>query len=205
MSRFPILQSGFISLVETGLKKFAIDEASLSKSILMKDHNRVVNAYFYSEEITLLFERWMSNPSAMKDIDFRERVIQSAFDAFGTTVFYQWIMLQSNQATVGDMHKVFLTETLEYLLLDTARPTRTVQWIRLIEASSKSRALIIDVNKYFPDIHDSNNSNVVLPGSMDKLLQIWLSKPDGFQDLLVTLFVIFGSRSHKTDVADISA
>ena len=64
--------------------------------------------------------------------------------------------------------------------------------------------LILSVSFTFDKYFDRTKSNNVKFGSnlTSDILVDWVSHVDGFQDLLVSLYVIFGSRPYVTDVAN---
>jgi len=198
MNRYPILQSGFISISETGLKKGVGSNPSFPDNLLLKAYRRVSNQYFYNEEITKLFNRYLANPLALKDFDFRERLIKAAFSAFGTKSIADWIYLQSHQSSVSDLHKSFIVDTLKHIVTLEPRSMEAGQWIRIIEADDKTYNTIIDVRHFF-----SNSKGEKVPASLTDFINAWLRVPKGFEDMLISLFVIFGERSQRTDVANL--
>lgn len=198
--RKPILQSGFISLTEKGLVRLKTTDPTIREAILLNEYRRYVNKYFYSDVITRLFNRWASNPNLIKDFDFRDRVLRAAFEAFATPYVRHWIDAQINGGTVTKLHRAYLLELLDYLSTGAARTIEPTQWVRLLEASDKSEAVVVDISKYF-----DGNGSVRTPATFTELIRVWASLPNGFTDLLVNIYVIFGDREQPNDVADLDA
>ena len=200
LQRKPILQSGFISLTEKGLVRLKTTDPTIREAILMNTYRRDVNKYFYSELITGLFNRWASNPALIKDFDFRERVIAAAFGAFATPYVKTWLEAQVSASAVTKLHRAYLIELLDYLCTGAARTIDPVQWIRLLEASEKAEAVVVDLSKYY-----APNGNTPIPGLFSDLILKWTSLPNGFADLLVNIYAIFGDREQPNDVADLDS
>lgn len=205
MQAYPVLQSGFISLTQNGMRKPEVIEPSLRQEIIFKEYKVPLKKFFFNPEVSELFIRWCNNPKCLKEFDFREKLIETAFDAFGGPSFYSWMALQNNKPTISDLHTAFLFETLEYLLIDKPRQIQPVQWTRLLEADAKTHSVKIDLTKYFGTETLGVNSSVRLPVKLDKVIGMWLKKPGGFEDLLISLFVIFGDRTQRTDITDMTA
>lgn len=201
MTRYPVLQSGFASLTEKNLEQAVIEEATLRDSILGKEYRKNNNRYFYSPEVSKLFTKWRTNPEKIREFEFREKIIKTAISAFATPSIYRWIMAQNDVPTVSALHRVFIIETLDMLMLNKPRELQISQWVHLLEASEKVDAVRVNVDRYFDGEVQSNGPR--LPSSIYDLLQIWLSQNQGFVDLLITLYVIFGDRKQRSDVANI--
>ena len=204
LDKYPILQSGFVSLNQLDVRKPDPIEPSFRREVLFKDLKDPLNKFFYSPEITDLYIRWADRPEAMKDFDFRERILKAALTSFGSAGFYHWITFQNNADTVGHLHASFLMETLEYLLKDTKRNIECLLWINILEADKRSAKTRMEVGHYFKDETSRSDYNVKLPADMKGLVKLWTQKPQGFQDLLISLFVIFGERSGRTDITNLA-
>lgn len=205
MQAYPVLQSGFISLTQNELRKPEMVEPSFRQEIIFKEFKIPLKKFFYNPEISELFSRWCNNPKCLKDFEFREKVIEKAFSAFSGPSFYTWLQLQNNKPTISDLHKAYLYETLEYLLLDKPRQIQSVQWVRLLEASEKTHSVKLDVSKYFGQDNNINTSSVRVPIKLSSVIGMWLKKPGGFEDLLISLFIIFGGRTNRTDITDMTS
>lgn len=200
MFKYPILQSGFVSNTERGLIKATFVKDPFVDFTLDKDHRKSKNLYFYSKEITDIYNDWCGDSSLIKSMDFRDRIIKAALTAFNSLSFYNWVELQSLPDTTGSLHEKFLDETIKFILLGT-REINIVQWIRLLEADTKTLSINFTFKKFF-DVDQRNNSLRFQSNLTTDVIHYWVSHVDGFQDLMISLYVIFGSRPYVTDVAN---
>lgn len=200
-NKYPILQSGFIGFSDTAFNKPAPHEPSFRSAIIFKDTRNPLDKYHYSKDVKELFKLWITNFDNMKSMEFRERVLKTAFKCFGTSNFYEWLALQSKQSTVTDLHRAFILETLDFLLMENARKIHVSAWSRMLEADERCDAVAIDVTKYFQkESMFLDSKNVKLPVRMSEIIQLWVSKPQGFDDLLYSLHIIFGDRMAHTAI-----
>ena len=200
MNKFPILQSGLISFTEEHLKTPVKYNDLVISNVLSKDYRSPSNRYFFSEDISMLYNKWCGDASCLNDFDTRELLIRTVKHLFGTPSFFKWVKLQTEHADLGNLHEVFLTDTLEYLC-GKPRTVETVQWIKMLEKAIKSRGITVNFERFF-DRELYKNYDEMLPNTLIDILQIWTSKPRGFEDLLLTAYVIFGNRPYITDVSE---
>lgn len=194
--RFPILQSGFVSLNEEGLTKPDMSGPTIREDILLKEYRTKADKYFYSKAITELFHQWRSNPSLIQEMDFREQVLIQAFKLFKTDKLTTWIRAQNEKPSLSNIHNVFLLETIKFASGIEKRSLENVQWISLIDYSDRAQAVRVDMDDYFREDSDK----LYVPMKMDRFIQSWVSQINGFEDLLISLYVIFGDREQKVDV-----
>lgn len=202
MSKYPILQSGFINFTDENLKTPVKYNDLVISNVLSKDYRSPSNRYFYSAEISELYNLWCGNPNCLKDFDIREQLLHITKLLFGQHSFFKWLRLQTEHADLSDLHKTFLIETLEYLV-GQPRRLETAQWIKLLEKAIKSEGVKINIERFFDkELYHSVDPLSLLPSTLIDILVIWTSKPRGFEDLLLTLYVIFGNRPYITDVSE---
>lgn len=201
LGRHPILQSGFVSLTEKGLVRLKTTDPTIREAILMNEYRRDVNKYFYSNEITALFNKWSSKPELIRDFDFREKVLRAAFSAFATPYTQKWLLAQTTCPTVTKLHRAYLLELLAYLMYDDPRTIEPIQWVRLLEASEKSTSVTVDLSEFI----GKGEAPAKVTSQFSELIRTWVSKPNGFTDLLVNIYIIFGDREQRSDVADLDA
>lgn len=194
--RFPILQSGFVSLNEEGLTKPDMTAPTIRDDILLKEYRTKADKYFYSKAITELFHQWRSNPSLIREMDFREQVLIQAFKLFKTDKLTTWIRAQNEKPSLSNIHNVFLLETIKFAAGIEKRSLENVQWISLIDYSDRAQAVRVNMDDYFRE----DSKHCYVPMKMDRFIQSWVSQVNGFEDLLISLYVIFGDREQKIDV-----
>lgn len=201
---YPILQSGFVGMTDKGLKRPDPVEPTFRDAVIFKEFKAPLAKYKYSPDCSDLFFDWSANPELLRNFEFREKIIKAAYQSFGTANIYSWFLLQNEKPTVSEMHKVFMIETLEYIADVAPRKIHPVQWVRLLEADLKSDKIVVDLRKHF--VYDSSANSatnfLALPLKTDEFLTRWLMLPNGFEDLLLCLFAIFGERSRRTDITN---
>lgn len=188
--KYPILQSGFLALSETGLVKQIPGQPSFSDTILFIRSNTEFDNHFYSETISKLFEEWQSNFVVMKDPKFQHRILEQAMKAFGTSVL-DWIDFQSNKPGFTQTHKQFLTRMSEWMG-DGNEPSmvaeEAVRWVGFLGPSQGNNI----------DMHVGELAHVRGMATLSQAIINWVSKESGYESLLVHLYVIFGKRVGHT-------
>lgn len=199
---YPILQSGFIGLTEKGLRRPDPIGPSFRDAVIFKEVKSPLAKFRFSPTIKQLFVEWNSKPELLRDFDFRERILDAAYKSFGTYNLFQWLTMQSEKPTISELHARFLYETLDFLMGDTPRSIDQSSWLRLIEADEKPVTVRLDFKKYFKSDVNSNEISYPekLPTKLEGIIQRWVTKERGFEDLLLSLFVIFGDRAARTAV-----
>lgn len=200
MNTYPVLQSGFVGLSQKGLKRPDPIEPNFREAIISKEYKAPLNKYFYSPEITEIFFTYCGNSDALKSFEFRERLIKATFEVFMNFDFKRFLNLQNEKPTISDLHKVFIMETLEYIIANKPRTIEAVQWIRMIEAGQADHKVQVNVDTYFNRESLGVDSSLKIPNQTASLIHAWVSKERGFEDLLITLFVMFGERSRRTEL-----
>lgn len=205
MNKLPILQSGFITYNEENLVNAAIIKDPFTDIALNKDHLKSKNIFFYSELVTDLYKKWCANPAILKDTTIREQIIKAAkihFSLIGARLnsIEKWIRLQNESPFLSQLHVQFLNETLIYVLFDLKRTIETPQWIRLLDGRNSVKNAEITTDKFFSNVN--NDASFISKINLSDFLTEWLCRDKGFEDLLLSLYVIFGSRSFIIELSD---
>lgn len=203
MQKYPVMQSGFVSFTDEELLIPVKYNDLVISNVLSKDYRSPSNRYFYSPVISEMYNLWCSNPQSLNDLDFREKLLHNAKKLFNSISFFKWVDLQEKYGFLGDLHQAFLIETCEYLLTGERR-VHVTQWISLIEKAIKSSSTHIDLNHFFNKnaIGKTVDYDKILPSKLTDILILWSQRPRGYEDLLITLYVIFGNRPYITDVSE---
>lgn len=197
MEKYPILQSGFVSLIQRGLAKPKPTDNLMIQRLLFKDHLVSNIENFYFEDIVILYDLYRGDPNLLRDFNFREQVIKAAYMMFGSNSVYTWLRHQNQLANIGLLHARFIEETLTYIATGKERATQTVQWIKLIEISNHKESSKLNIDDWF-----NTYSGLYVPADIVDFIQLWVSQPKGFEDLLISLFIIFGNRPYITNVRE---
>ena len=202
MKKYPILQSGFISFTEETLLTPVKYNDLVISNVLSKDYRSPSNRYFYSKPLSMLYNKWLGNPDCLRDFDTREQLLKLAKTLFATPSFFKWMQLQMDHGEIGSLHETFLIDTLEYLSGRTRR-IETPQWVSLIEKAIKSYATQVNIAQFFDkEKYPQIAYTSMLSSSTVDILQTWVSRSGGYEDLLISLYVIFGNRPYITDVSE---
>lgn len=117
---------------------------------------------------------------------YRERVLQTALRLFGN--FSAWVLLQERNPYLYGTNYDFLQDTYQFIRTGQ-RNCSTFSWIEIMDeqppANPGRRAHLrnLDLGKLLPD---------TAAGLTHEVLAKWCSQPDGFEDMLFSLHVLFG-------------
>lgn len=199
MDKYAVLQSGFLASSDADLFKNEFVRNPMVDYVLDKDHLKPKMYMFFNKEIDFIYNEWRAKPELLRDFDFRERVLKACFKAFNSKSIYSWFIFQKNSEYFTELHNKFVTDTIRFTL-GYRREIQNVQWISLLEANIKDQAVLVSVDEYFDS--EAKSGNAMASSSLVKFVKAWTSQPNGIEDLLVTLYVIFGDRPNVSDVAD---
>lgn len=126
---------------------------------------------------------------AIDDIEFREKVLRVALNAFGTPDFHQWLTVQMDGPSTGDLHMDFLQDTLRFI--ETGRRQMNLHsWSQMLSLSDVTHNDTPNEGQFAwffqNETQQSKNLSVI------DVVQRWCSQSSGFADLVQTLHVLFG-------------
>lgn len=199
MTRYPVLQSGFVSLVPSDLVVPLNKVPGLTNAVLSKDYLNKENNKFFSPSIKKLYGNFNRNQNVLIDFEFREEITKTALYLFGTPSFFQWLKFQREQRTLGHMHYEFLEQTLAFIS-GHPRSLHVTQWLSLLEPVDKSVSGQFNFERFFIEAK-KNPKDIIIPSATTDLITQWLCREGGYTDLLTSLLVIFGPREGVTDVS----
>lgn len=149
-----------------------------------------------NENVESLYSKYIRNTYKAEAFEFRKLVMITALNAFGTEAFDFWYLKQFESASVGDMHRRFLEDCLRFIL--TGRREMSLEtWDSLIDYSD-SGEMRGPVSEYTAEFFGITTNGYVRQRRNTMLvdvLQDWCAQPNGLEDLLLALHVLFGSRS----------
>lgn len=133
------------------------------------------------ETISELFRIYETGAQDTANLTFRLRVLDSAVRLFGD--FHEWMTLQRNNPNLLGYNLEFLRDTLRYILTGH-RDMSPLIWLDLVAEKSI----------HTTQAHHLTLSELAPPKDLDttKLIQLWCSRKGGFEDLLQSLFLLFG-------------
>ena len=197
MSQIPYvtLQSGFITRARGDLYRYVAPVSSFAQQVLNKTMVGLIPEGYYSKEITDLINEYEKNRQALNDFAFRERVLKAGIRAFDGTTIPDWLKKQRDTDYFSDLHKTFVVETLNFIT-GSPRVINVVQWTGLLDAGKSNMKTSFDYSEFF----NTSHRPMPLPSSTLDMLRLWICRDHGYEDLLLSLWCIFGKRSIQHDV-----
>lgn len=187
---------GFIGF-DTGLitdKSSGVNMDDWVRSIkLNKPIMQEVSPYKGIPQVDAIWKEYQSGVSFMTSFDFREKVLKTALTAFGTLSFYDWCNLQNKNIYFTALHKKFLNDTFSFIQTGKRSIVNTT-WQSLLsmkEAIPKDAETPFDLNDFFRtnEVDYARRSF-----RLSDILVEWTSKENGFEDLLMTIHLLFGTE-----------
>lgn len=160
------------------------------KSILHnQDIGRSNTSVISNTMVEDLWKKLCNGNGFISNFKFREAIIKSGLNAFGTNSFLEWIELQNNNPYLSNIHRRFINDTFNFLKNGT-RSLNIQMWLQLIAGDAQDNSKVkINYQDFFgtnKPLHQRENHDI------NQLLIQWVSQPNGFEDLLGTLHVLFG-------------
>jgi hypothetical protein len=150
-------------------------------------------------EVMRLYKMWFDADPYTRSFDYRREVMGLAMAVFGTPSFLDWYLAQEMSPSFGEYHHRFLNDTLRYIQTGKRElPMRT--WQRMVSYQDDK------VNDYDPGGYAKQFFGVsrLQPDSVVDIrrdadgaslaftLHQWLGQPQGLDDLLNSLYLLFG-------------
>lgn len=130
------------------------------------------------------------------DFAFRERVIKIALRAFGDMNFRQWAELQKESPTFTQLHADFITDTVRFITTGK-RHLSVTMWENMIGPGSNDPTETIQfdesVMERLPTGYSVLNQQTTT-ANLPNVIALWLSRSGGFNDLVFTLYTLFGEH-----------
>lgn len=202
-NNYPVLQSGFVSFTKDELLRPPPHEDMMIRRILMKDFMISNLDQYYNGAVSDLYEEWRKEPTLMRTFEFREKILQVAFKAFACDNMHRWFTVQSKLKSLSAMHEKFITETLNFIAGKAPRTIEATQWEKFIEHPTKIYNADIDIDAWFTSNPVCTYpATVQVPTNIANFLTDWVTRVNGFDDLLICLNIIFGSKAAITNVRE---
>ena len=151
-------------------------------------------------EVTRLWDKVTQGSPEYKTFDFKEAVLVAALNAFGAMRVIDWLRIQPESPYYSDYHARWVDETLAYVFEGKARLYSTHNWTTLLQLvpGVTLKGLTSGTKHYF--YQDTNfkplafidypTPNLLMTDFITK----WVSQPFGIDDLVASLYVLFGER-----------
>lgn len=172
-------------------KELNIDKV-ISNIKLNKKAASVQKSSIYNQEVMGMLQMYEANTKLSSDIRFICDLVECALRAFDSKLINSWLALQVKNPELSDMHIRFIEDT--FMFINTgSRSINIMSWSRMLDgthSSSNSITKKLDVVALLGGSTFNQNT----PGSLktSELIYRWLSNPNGVEDLIYSLQVIFG-------------
>lgn len=146
------------------------------------------NVFVYDREIENLYRGYINRDVDFENWDYRLNVLEEAFRLFGDN-FEEWVLYQINKNTLVYDHSLeFLLDTLNFIT-GTGRKVSTFVWRELLLTNPEQKSNIEISNRRIRNLKDLFPK---IPSATSDVIQLWCSQEEGFEDLIISLFVFFG-------------
>lgn len=133
-----------------------------------------------------VMNEYVNKPLHCANFGFVVDVIEIAIHAFGTSNFTNWYVMQHKSPVTTDLHIRFLNETIDFILTGE-RKTNVFTWLNLLACTENTGNYTLVDNNILAKIEKGGIKTI------KELLIVWLRKENGLNDLVMTLFILFGS------------
>ena len=151
-------------------------------------------------EVTRLWGKVIEGTPEYKLFDFKENILVTALKAFGAMRIIDWLRIQQESPYYSDYHTRWVDETLAYVFEGKPRVYSTHNWTTLLQMvpGVTERGITPATKHYF--YQDTNYKQLAMinyPSPnllMTDFIATWVSQPFGIDDLIASLYVLFGER-----------
>lgn len=135
------------------------------------------------QAVSELYRLYQVGDRDTQNLSFRFRVLDCALRLFGD--FRQWMILQRNNPDLVGYNLEFLRDTLAYIIYGR-RSMSPMIWGDLVR----------ETQDHMTTPHHLSLPDLAVPDDLTtaQVLQLWCSRKGGFEDLLQSLFVLFGTE-----------
>lgn len=161
----------------------------------VNDHDDKRNAISANSTVEALYASYIKQTVRTGDFTFRKQILLAAFEAFGTPDFMYWFNTQyTKNPAAGTIHNDFLVDTLKFLTFGR-RDMSLETWASLVQITDEGNNIgsMPSEAKEFFGISEPGKRRYVNDSNMIDIVKRWCSQPQGLEDLLGTLHILFGN------------
>lgn len=190
---YKLLHSGFIVQDNGDLVQIPRQQKTILSSLIHQSLIRADTNNYYDGAVDQLYSTYNAHPgNGLSDFNFRELVLKKALMVFGDD-FKKWFRVQLQSPAFTYLHDRYLKETLLFIYDYKPRSVQHLTNYRLLIAGHDNpTAGLDDPLKAYRDLPGLIEQ---IPGekTIDLITQ-WTRTMEGFQDLVMTMNVVFGRR-----------
>lgn len=144
--------------------------------------------FIYDRDIEALYSAFVNNEVDFNNWDYRSNVLEEAFRLFGAN-FEEWVLYQINKNTLVYDHALeFLLDTLNFIN-GSERKVSTFVWRELLLTEPEQKSYVEINNRRINKLRDLFPK---IPLTTAQVIKNWCSQENGFEDLIISLFIFFG-------------
>ena len=150
----------------------------------------------FNEAVDKLYIQLMKHERDLTSFSYRRAVLIEAMRAFGTYSFKDWCKLQTDSFYFTENHRRFLEDTLNFIRTGE-RQFGLRPWeftLSQENATFQSKKVPFDYESYFSSFQEEFGSS---DHSVIGTIQRWTAQPKGFEDMIISLHLIFGKTEKK--------
>lgn len=131
-----------------------------------------------------LYDYLGSSQGRAKNWKFCSQILDLALIHFGD--FHEWLDTQLSNPHLTGAKREYLIETVAFIVSGTPRRVNHASWMFMLEESKVTPEQMNFQRRYESGQHLSKGMSTV------QILQSWCKRPEGINDLITTLYVLFG-------------
>jgi hypothetical protein len=189
MSDVKIYPSGFIGSAKVRQTKTKGFE-DIARRIIDRAVSSDSSNYTASLDVIELWDVVRQNKPEFRTFEFKEKIIVTALNTFGASTLGQWIDLQLSSEEHSSHHTAWLEETMGYVILGARRKLNYDSWTMLLSADGKPERTTNRGWKLDQLLKDRPYQNM----TMRNVVLMWVQREGGINDLIESLFVLYGPR-----------
>lgn len=166
------------------------------KSLNTRDKDEK-NNFVFDRDVSTLYNAYINNEIDFNNWDYRLNVLEESFRLFGQN-FEEWVLYQINSNTLVYDHSLeFLLDTLNFIT-GSGRKVSTFVWRELLLNEPEQKSYVEISNRRVRKLKDIFPK---IPTQTSDVLQLWCSQEEGFEDLIISLFIFFGPSAKMNNKA----
>jgi len=187
--------SGFLGSSEVEQTP-ATDPLETARRVFTADKRARGEDLTSSLEVQRLWRITLSNDKHSRSFEHKEDILRIALKVFGVSTLKTWLDAQKASGEYGDLHARWVDETLELIYERRSRTMAYHSWSRLLTTggNAKPKEGVSAVIKRVVDNAQGLNGQRVGDIEIRQLILDWVRQPGGIEDLMASLYVLFGSR-----------
>lgn len=160
----------------------------------VNDYKSGVNGIAANPHVEAIYAQYIKQSISTSSFEFRKQILQVALASFGTTQFDVWFAAQYTGPAAGDLHNRFLLDTLKFIT-EGRREMSLETWAALItitDEGDRIGKMPAKAELFFcpnPNGSVGRRQNTTLI----EVIQSWCMRPNGLEDLLGTMHILFGN------------